>query len=224
MKLRGDRPPERIAEALVLLASGVGNNPDSVPLVRGESGASRNAVPPQIEPERGQLSENGSKSPNKESCDVFQDNELRSNLANEPGEFKEKAGPFSIQTGAVTGEADVLAGEAAADESSSDPVGLESLSGEGFDVVIDRNSGPVMGQQVAADGFLLAEGHGDHARGLEPNGEAADAAERVDDGEGHGRPPTAWTTVTRRSVICGLADESAAWNGKLPPLDGLTSG
>lgn len=66
-QLRGDRPPERIAEALVFEASGVGNNPDAVSDVGRANGESRKTVPPRIEPERGQPSENSVKPPNKES-------------------------------------------------------------------------------------------------------------------------------------------------------------
>ena len=65
-KSLGDRPPERIAEAFVLLASGVGNNPEPVTAVRGANGTSGNAVPPSVVPERGQVTDDGSKSSNKE--------------------------------------------------------------------------------------------------------------------------------------------------------------
>lgn len=78
MKSRGDLPPERIAEAFVLLASGVGNNPEPVAPVRGANGGSGYAIPPRIVPERGQVSENVSKSSTKERCDVFHDDEGRS--------------------------------------------------------------------------------------------------------------------------------------------------
>jgi hypothetical protein len=66
-KFLGERPPERIAEAFVLLASGVGNNPDPVSLVRGANGGRWYAIPFRIVPERGQVSENNSKSSAKES-------------------------------------------------------------------------------------------------------------------------------------------------------------
>jgi len=74
-KSRGDLPPERIAVAFVLLASGVGNNPEPVAAVRGANGGSWYAVPPRIIPERGQVSENVSKPSTKERCDVFHDDE-----------------------------------------------------------------------------------------------------------------------------------------------------
>jgi hypothetical protein len=84
-KSRGGRPPERIARAFVLLASGVGNNPDAIPPVRGANGESRDAVPPSIIPERGQVSENSSETPRQESWHVLHDDDAGSKLANEPG-------------------------------------------------------------------------------------------------------------------------------------------
>jgi hypothetical protein len=65
-KSRGDLPPERSATALVLLASGVGNNPDPISSVRRTNGGSRYAMPFRIVPERGQVSENVSQSSRKE--------------------------------------------------------------------------------------------------------------------------------------------------------------
>jgi hypothetical protein len=46
---------------------GVGHKPDSIPPVRGASGRSRYAVPLRVIPARGQVSENTSESPTKES-------------------------------------------------------------------------------------------------------------------------------------------------------------
>jgi hypothetical protein len=85
VKSRGERPPERIAVAFVFEASGVGNNPDPIATVMGANGWSWDAVPPRMIPERGQVSENVSKSSTKERCDVLHDDELGSQLANESG-------------------------------------------------------------------------------------------------------------------------------------------
>jgi hypothetical protein len=71
-------------------------------------------VPLRIIPERGQVSENVSKAPSKQSCDVFHDDVGRSYLANEPGIFAPEAGSFAGQSGAFAGNADVLAWEPAA--------------------------------------------------------------------------------------------------------------
>jgi hypothetical protein len=75
------------------LARGVGHvwrprdDEEPISTLRGADGGSWNAVPPRIVPERGQVSENGSKSASKESCDVLHDDEARSKLANDPCVF-----------------------------------------------------------------------------------------------------------------------------------------
>ena len=111
--------PDRMSFAILPLFSasfafGVGHNPDAVPAVRCTNGGSRYAVPLRIVPERGQVSENVSKPPSKQSCDVFHDNVARSYLANKPGIFAPETGSFAGQSGTVPGVTDVLAGEPAA--------------------------------------------------------------------------------------------------------------
>ena len=64
---------------------GVANNPEAIPPVRGANGGSWDAMPFRIVPERGQVSENVSKPPKKECCDVFHDDEAGSYLANKSG-------------------------------------------------------------------------------------------------------------------------------------------
>ena len=63
----------------------VGDNPGPVAAVRGANGASWNAVPLRVIPERGQVSENSSEPPSKESCDVLHEDVPGSKLANETG-------------------------------------------------------------------------------------------------------------------------------------------
>jgi hypothetical protein len=57
----------RLKYAPLSTVTGVGNNPDSVPLVRRTNGGSWNAVPFRIKPDRGQISENFSK-PSTKQC------------------------------------------------------------------------------------------------------------------------------------------------------------
>jgi hypothetical protein len=66
---------------------GVGHDPNPISPVRGTNGASWYAVPFRIVPERGQVSENSSKSPSKQSCDVLHDDVAGSYLANNSGEL-----------------------------------------------------------------------------------------------------------------------------------------
>ena len=111
--------PDRISFAISPLfcpsfARGVGHNPDAIPAVKCTNGGSRYAVPLRIVPERGQVSENVSRPPSKQSCDVFHDDVAGSYFANEPGIFAPKAGSFACDPNALSGNADVLTGEAAA--------------------------------------------------------------------------------------------------------------
>jgi len=62
-----------VMRATLPLLTGVGHDPYSVAAVRGTNGGSRYAMPFRIKPERGQVSENSSKSPPKQSCDVLHD-------------------------------------------------------------------------------------------------------------------------------------------------------
>jgi hypothetical protein len=78
VKSLGDRPPDRSATALVFDASRVGNNPEAVPLVIGANGASWDAIPPSVVPERGQAAEYSSKPGTKETWRVLHDDDPRS--------------------------------------------------------------------------------------------------------------------------------------------------
>lgn len=174
-KSLGDLPPERIAIALVFEASGVGNKPEPVAAVRGANGASWDAIPPSIIPERGQVSENVSKSSTKERCDVFHDNVSGSKLANQSCIVSPKAGTFAGQSSASSGQANVLAGEAAADRIDMP----DHLSGQSRHIIEARDVGPMGRQQMPTRSCDLAEGHGLESRPLQAEREAADAGEKV---------------------------------------------
>ncbi len=49
------------------------------------------------------------------------------------------------------------------------------------DVVVTRDAGPVLSEDCPAVGIDFAEGDGSHSGSLEPEGEAADAAEEIED-------------------------------------------
>jgi len=84
--------------------------------MRGTSGASWNAVPLRVIPERGQVAENSSHPPSKETWDVLHLNEARSYFANDPGVVGPEAGAASFDPCALAGDGDVLTGETASDE------------------------------------------------------------------------------------------------------------
>ena len=98
---------------LVSVAHGVGHQPESVSLVRRPDIGSSQHCPPAVIPERGQVTEHASESPSKESWAVFHERESGSNLANDPGHFSPQAGALPVDSGALAGNADVLAREAA---------------------------------------------------------------------------------------------------------------
>jgi hypothetical protein len=103
----------------VLLASGVGNNPDAVSSVRGTNGARRYAMPFRIIPDLGHVPENNVQPATKQRCHVLQDRVERSYQAKGSNDFPVESRTGSGKSGAITGEADVLAWE-----SGSDNIGL----------------------------------------------------------------------------------------------------
>lgn len=91
-----------------------------------------------MEPHLGQVSENPSKPSSNEHWTVFHEDEAGSNLANDPSHFRPKPRPFSVESGPSTRGADVLAGEASADNiDPSSPVD----SVEGLNIVPDWEPG-----------------------------------------------------------------------------------
>jgi len=91
----------------------VGHKPESVALVRRSNIGSSQHCPSAVIPERGQVTEDNSKSPSKESWTVFHEHESGSNFANDARHVGPHAGAFAADACALPGNADVLAGEAA---------------------------------------------------------------------------------------------------------------
>jgi hypothetical protein len=111
----------------VLLAIGVGNNPDPVATVRGTNGGSWSAIPDSIIPERGQVAEDPVEALRPERGDIFHDDPSWSYLANETPELKPQARPRTIEASSFSSKADVLAGEAAADCVNGNSVSLQNV-------------------------------------------------------------------------------------------------
>jgi hypothetical protein len=93
---------------------GVGNAPPAVPLMAGTHSRRRYACPFRVIPCLGQRSENVVHPSVSDRCDVFQDDVSRSHQANDSEQFVEQARSAAIQAGALSGLADVLAGESTA--------------------------------------------------------------------------------------------------------------
>jgi len=134
------------------------------------------AIPFRIEPERGQVSENVSKPPSKQSCDVFHDDVSGSNLANKTPEFTPQSGAFTSESCAFPCEANVLAWESTADDIYRLHAG-ERFSAQGTYVIKNWDIGPMLSQNCSAVGIDFAERDGAHSCSFESETEPSDAAE-----------------------------------------------
>jgi hypothetical protein len=129
----------------IWLALGVGHNPDSVPAVRRTNGWSWNNVPFRIKPERGKVAENGVQPPRSESWDVLNNRPSGSYVAKYPSKLVPKTRPRSCEASTFACNADVLAGEPAADEIDW-PISVGGW--EGSHVTVARHVGPMLGEDA----------------------------------------------------------------------------
>jgi len=124
------------------LATAVGQKEDPLPAVRCAHVACAEQIPRRIEPERGQVTEHLAESPpivsGKEPRDVLHEHEVRSHVSNDPAILTPEARPLAAEPGALSGEADVLTWEPAADDVDS----RESV--DGTDVVISNSVRPML--------------------------------------------------------------------------------
>jgi hypothetical protein len=99
---------------------GVGNKPDPVAPVRGADGASRDAIPLRVIPARGQVPENSSEPSaavaSKEVANVLHDDVAGSKNVNESNVLAPKTRAPPVDPGLPSGDGEVLAGEAAAED------------------------------------------------------------------------------------------------------------
>ncbi len=123
-----------------------------------------------------------------------------------------EAAAGAAEAAALSGGADILAGETPADEvGGADAVRAQALGGKPAHVVVERDAGPVPGEDAAALGVALAEGDGVHSRPVQAEAEAADAAEQVKDA--HGGGAEAWRAATVSRPPSSNNSYAAAWRG-----------
>jgi hypothetical protein len=103
-------------------------------------------MPFRIKPDLGQVSENGSESPRSESWDVFDNHPSGPYCANDPSKLVPKTRPLSCESCPLARNADVLAGEAAADEIDG-PISLGCW--ESPNVIMAWHVGPMLGKDTA---------------------------------------------------------------------------
>ena len=180
-RLSGALVANRAADMPVLSPSsarGVGHNPDPRPLMFGADGGSRYAVPFNTIPEPIEAPEHGIPSARSKLIDVFGDDRGRLCFFDKPEHFKPKSRSLAGKSGVSTIDTDVLAGEAAADDIGNNSVCAKARGVEGFDVIANRYSRPMLRQHAAAVWVDLAECDSlKSASALKPEAEPTDARE-----------------------------------------------
>lgn len=160
-------PPCALAPRVGPLPSAVvavGQEEESLPAVRSAHVACAEHIPRRIEPERGQVTEHLTESPpvvsGKEPRDVLHEHEARSHVSNDPAILAPEARPLARESGTLSGDADVLAREAAAEDVDS------RESGDGADVVISNSVGPVLCENFTTPRIPFHLEHHSPARGV----------------------------------------------------------
>jgi hypothetical protein len=147
--------------------------------VRRSNVEGSNAIPFRVIPFRGQRAEYGSHPPSKERRHVLQQDVGWSNQANGTNNLPEESRTASGKSGAIPGEANVLAGKASGDDVGAHPGDL--FSPHGTNVSQNFDIGPVPPQNSTAESVDLAEGDCLESAGSpQAEAEAADPAEKVD--------------------------------------------
>jgi hypothetical protein len=125
-------------------ASGVGNNKNSVPDMRGTKGGSRYAMPFRVITDRGQRPEYSTHPPSKQRCHVLQHNDAGSELSNHANGFKEQSASLSIKSCPKSGVGNVLTWKPAADDVN----GFEIVRADLRDVSLSVDVRPVLLQHL----------------------------------------------------------------------------
>lgn len=133
--------------------------------------------------QRLQVSEYPVSAASSESRAVLNNDETGSDVGNDPAVFDPESRPRSFEPRTFAGEADILAGESSANNlnASCVPVIPEALARKLSDVSVTGDTRPVFCEHTLAIWVNFAERDGSHSRSFEPEGEAADAAEQIED-------------------------------------------
>lgn len=134
---------------------------------------------------RGKVPEDDLEPARPERGDVFDDDEAGPKGGHKPSVLGPKAASSTRKASASAGEADVLAGEAAADEVD----GGELVADDGSDVGEPVDAGPPSSKDSCAEWVILYLPKDAHAARLEPEVQAADASEEAAHREGHAFSP-----------------------------------
>jgi len=107
-----------------MLAFGVGQNPDPFSQVRSTGVGRRNNSPPCIEPHLGKVAKHSPESSRNESWRVLHEDVTGSNFANDSGHFDPQARSFAVDSCSLSGNANILARESAANDIDDSSPGL----------------------------------------------------------------------------------------------------
>ncbi len=147
-----------------------GEHEDPVALVGGADVGRVEAAPLRIEPERGQVAENGSQAPSKQPCDVLQQDVAGSKLANAAGDLWPE--PPRVGLGlAGAGVGDGLAGEPGGHNGNWRDARIVDL----LEVAEVGDAGPALGEHRGAVGVGLGLPGDPGAVALKRQVQAADA-------------------------------------------------
>jgi hypothetical protein len=160
-------------------AVGVANNPDSVSTVGSIDGTSRNNKRPAGVAETFQVSEHFVEPQGNVASNVLANDPSGSRECNDSAHLRPEIAVIFMRS-LRAGVAEGLTGITAADEvDRSEPT--QSACIKGVNVFKAGNARPVLGEDGLAELVSLTEGNGSHASSLEPEGEAANAAEEIED-------------------------------------------
>jgi hypothetical protein len=136
-------------------------------------------MPFRIIPDLSERPEHSIQSARAKGCDVFGDDPARARFGDDPVHFEPKAGSLAAEPGALSGEADILAGEPAGNDIGRGIDGFEVFGGDTFHVSYDRHAGEPGAQHTNGVGIYLAHSGDLEACSPKAKLEAADAAEQT---------------------------------------------
>ena len=125
-----------------------------------------------------QVGENPVRAATAESRDVFSNNPMRLDLADDASVFRPETRASALDARALSGARDILARETAADEVNlPDAVLFEAPGREGCNVVINPRFWPVFLEDTPRVSILLTKCNRGHPACFETEGESPDPAE-----------------------------------------------
>ena len=180
-RMRAAKCAEVLETSLPSRAHGLGNNPEPMSDCGASNIASSNNSPFCVIPQAGKVPENSSHPETKQAWRVLHDDVTWSYFANQTGVLAPEARARTVKAITAGGvcDTDILTGKA-----STNDICCPSVEFERLDIFMPRNLRPVHSQHGACGWVDLAEGDGlESTRALQPQAEAANAAEKVEDGK-----------------------------------------